>query len=256
MHNNIQGLSDEVVAAHPGCIRVRHIIFATGALMCKLNKELEGIGYPLRLHRYLQKLVDHVASPHAVTGAPELVPVSNVSTWMEAHDAFAHLQLPPAAPTSSDMPPPPPAGSRSYSRYRHTFAATQGFTRQSASLSEAQRDRSRSSPCLPPPPAPPAPGSSAVTFDPHRRGVSSVPSRGRAISVPPSPPSTAPGSPPSTAASKRKSDHAPWNDPRVPVTPAASATPADPPPWQSLKRPRCDGSVRTARTVSPQPRPD
>ena len=56
MQNNIQGLSDEVVAAHPGCIRVRHIIFATGALMCKLNKELEGIGYPLRLHRYLQSL--------------------------------------------------------------------------------------------------------------------------------------------------------------------------------------------------------
>ena len=185
-----------------------------------------------------------------------LVPISNVSTAWKAPDPFGNLQLPPAASTSSDMPPPPPpAGSRSYSRYRHTFAATQGFAR-SASLSEAQRDRARSSPCLPPPPAPLAPGSSAVTFDPHRRGVSSVPSRGRAISVPPSPPSTAPGSPPSTAASKRKYDHAPWNDPRVPVTPAASATPADPPPWQSLKRPRSDGSVRTARTVSPQPRPD
>ena len=153
-----------------------------------------------------------------------LVPISNVSTAWKAPDPFGNLQLPPAASTSSDMPPPPPppAGSR----------------------------------CLPPLPAPPAPGSSAVTFDPHRRGVSSVPSRGRAISVPPSPPSTAPGSPPSTAASKRKSDHAPWNDPRVPVTPAASATPADPPPWQSLKRQRSDGSVRTVRTVSPPTRPD
>ena len=168
MQNNIPGLSDDVVAAHPGCIRVRQIIFQTGALMCHLSKELEGLGYTLKLHHYLQQLVDHVANPHAVIGAPELVPVSNVSTSWQAPDPFGNLQLPPAASTSSDMPPPPPpAGSR----------------------------------CLPPLPAPPAPGSSAVTFDPHRRGVSSVPSRGRAISVPPSPPSTAPGSPPSTAAS-------------------------------------------------------
>ena len=137
MQNNIPGLSDEVVAAHPGCIRVRQIIFSTCSLMCKLNKELEGIGYPLRLHHYLQQLVDHVASPHAVTGAPELVPVSNVSTWMEAHDAFAHLQLPPAAPTSSDMPPPPPPAAPAPSNQRDRTRSPQQAHTEMITLSTA-----------------------------------------------------------------------------------------------------------------------
>ena len=225
--------------------------------MFHLSKELEGHGYPLKLHHYLQELVHWVADKHQVIGDhPDLVPISNVSTAWKAADPWGNLRLPRAASTGSDMPPPPrpPAGSRCYSRYR--------------SLSEAQRDRSRSSPCLPPPPAPPAPGSSAVTFDPHRRGVSSVPSRGRAISVPPSPPSTAPGSPASTAAPERKFPYAPWNDPqnddRVPVTPPSppstapvtpTASPATLAPWHSLKRRRTDGSVRTARTMSSQPPP-
>ena len=107
------------------------------------------------------------------------------------------------------------------------------------------------------------PGSSAVTFDPHRcapaagdagdnqavQGVSSVPSRGRAISVQPSPSST--------AASNWKYDGAPWNDNRAPATPATPATPsatsqADP-PWQVHKRRRIDGSVRAVSSDQTRP---
>ena len=105
MQNYLPGVSDPFVAAHPRCIRVRQIIFHTGPLMFHLSKELEGLGYPLKLHHYLQQLVDHVANPHAVIGAPELVPISNVSTAWKAPDPFGNLQLPPAASTSSDMPP-------------------------------------------------------------------------------------------------------------------------------------------------------
>ena len=48
------GVVDPFVAAHPGCIRVVRIIFQIGPLMFHLSKELEGQGYPLKLHHYLE----------------------------------------------------------------------------------------------------------------------------------------------------------------------------------------------------------
>ena len=168
---------DPFVAAHPGCIRVVRIIFQIGPLMFHLSKALEGQGYPLKLHHYLERLVHWVANKHQVIGDhPDLVPISNVSTAWKAADPWGNLRLPRAASTGSDMPPPPrpPAGSRCCSR-------------------------SRSLP--PPPPCPPstAPGSPASTAAPERKFTyapwNDPQNDDRVPVTPPSPPSTAPVTP-------------------------------------------------------------
>jgi hypothetical protein len=188
--------------------------------MFHLSKELEGQGYPLKLHHYLERLVHWVANKHQVIGDhPDLVPISNVSTAWKAADPWGNLRLPRAASTGSDMPPPPrpPVGSRCYSRSR-------------SFVSPPAPPAPRSS--MQPSPPSTAPGSPASTAAPERKfpyAPWNDPQNDDRVPVtPPSPPSTAP------------------------VTPTAS--PATLAPWHSLKRRRTDGSVRTARTVSSQSR--